>query len=121
MRFKRLVLFVLFVAALSVGCTKSETGGNDERPSLIRTSYSVGEVTLEWDYTTTEEYDGFFVHRSEADVLNFVLVTESSITENTYIDTDITLGQTYYYKVSVVSDNVEIATSAIMGVFAANS
>lgn len=121
MRFKATLLGVLLAAVLAVGCTTSDSGGNDERPSLVRSSYSLGEVTLAWDYTTTEDYDGFYVHRSQGDVLNFTLLTESSITENTYTDTSISIGQTYYYKVSVVSDNVEIATSAIMGVVAASS
>lgn len=120
-RFKSYLLAVLLTAVFAVGCTTSETGSNDDRPSLIRSSYSLGEVTLGWDYTTTEDYDGFYVHRSEGDVLSFALITESSITENTYVDTDITIGNTYYYKVSVVSDNVEISTSAIMGVVAASS
>jgi fibronectin type 3 domain-containing protein len=107
------------LGVLAIGCTTRKTGDNDDRPSLIRASYSSGKIALAWDYTTTEEYDGFYVHRSVGDALSFTLLTESVITATTYTDSAISIGNTYYYKVSVVSDNVEISTSTVMGVLAA--
>lgn len=120
MQFKSTVVACLLGAVLAVGCTTHDTADNDKRPSLVRSSYSSGTITLAWDYTTTEAYDGFYIHRSVDNVLNFTLLTESVITENTYTDTAISVGSTYYYKVSVVSDNAEIATSPIMGVLASS-
>ena len=104
---------------IGLGCTKRVSDGNDEAPTSLRIAYSAGAVHLAWDFTTTESYDGFNVHRSASNVLNFEQVNDDSFTDKEYTDTTISIGTTYYYKVSIVSDNVDIATSSIIGIIAA--
>jgi fibronectin type 3 domain-containing protein len=76
---------------------------------LSVSSATSDSITLSWDVAA--EATGYFVYRSISSNGNYAKITTSAVTANSYTNTGLSAGTTYYYKVSTVNNNRESDTS----------
>lgn len=80
------------------------TGGD---PFELTASLANGGVTLDWAQVTIETITGYKIHRSIDDSLDFHPLAETDETSLTWLDTAVTNGHSYRYKVSALSEDGE--------------
>lgn len=74
-----------------------------------------GQVVLEWETASESDMLGFYITRNNQQNGNYVRVSDFIFTLGTpvsglvyqYVDTNVTNGQTYYYKLEAVDNNYE--------------
>jgi fibronectin type 3 domain-containing protein len=71
-------------------------------------SLANGSISLAWDRVGTET--GYVIYRSESQTGTYTAAGRVDVTS--YIDTGVVLGNTYYYRVSAVKNNVESEKSS---------
>lgn len=69
------------------------------------------QVTLTWVPSTNSGVTGYNVYRSQTNGSGYVKLTGTPVSGLTYVDANVTGGQTYYYEVTVVSGAAESAPS----------
>lgn len=91
-----------------------------ETPSNVQTNYDSNnvEVTISWD-TNSTNISHYNVYRADSSGGNFTEVSGSDVTNTYFIDSSVSAGTSYFYKVSAVrndttetelSDEVEVST-----------
>lgn len=95
-------------------------------PTNIVATSSLNQINLSWTTRTESTVKGYNIYRSTSQTGTYSKLNSSLITSSPYSDTSVSLGQTYFYKISSVNiDNpegslsspVSIPTSRIMKSF----
>jgi hypothetical protein len=70
-------------------------------------SLANGHISLAWDKVGTET--GYVIYRSESETGTYASAGKTDVTS--YIDTAVVVGNTYYYRISAVKNNIESGQS----------
>jgi len=70
-----------------------------------------GEVKLQWKSLTKTKLNGYRIYRGSSSDVEFIIGASNS-NQPSFIDTDVEIGETYYYKISAVNDLGEGYTSS---------
>jgi hypothetical protein len=118
MTFRSFLLVALSIAILGLGCTKSSSTGSSTKPTWIRINYNGSSVLFEWDYSDLDDFDGFSIYRSQTVATDLINITSELVPTSTftYEDETVTENNLYFYRVVVVNDGDEVATSNSIGV-----
>jgi hypothetical protein len=87
---------------------------NNQTPLSLELTPGNVRITLNWNFTRPiTDYQGFRLYRAVGTPENFSLFAQLPSTQFAFADTTINPGQWYYYKVSVVGDDLESSPSNI--------
>ncbi len=89
----------------SNGGGDGEGGVTDTTPpsaptNLIATAASSIQIDLSWTATTESDLAGYNIYQSTTSGSGFSKINTSLVTGESYVDTDLTSGTTYYYKIT---------------------
>lgn len=79
--------------------------GPPERPAGVSATSLSGGVSLSWDASTNPGTVGYHVYRSDASLGTETTLTTVPTAFTTFIDTGLTNGRTYWYRVAAVDDS----------------
>ena len=112
---KAVIGTTLAIVLLILGATRTATFDKRALAAVTLVSFTAtggdGQVLLEWETATEIENVGFFVHRSTAEVGEYVRISPFIPSEAggiigaeySYLDQDVQNGTTYYYKLESVA------------------
>lgn len=100
------IVLVLSIAFLALGCHGDKvTNVANNPPHVVDGVYSVtgdGEVTIYWRANQESDIDYYKVYRNSAPTGTFTLVGSAASPQTSFVDDQVTNGNTYFYAVSAV-------------------
>jgi DNA-binding beta-propeller fold protein YncE len=112
---RRPALFLIFILLpiLFTQCLERERDNpfdpiNNQTPLSLQLKPGNLRISLNWNFTRPiTDYQGFRLYRAVGTTENFTLFSQLPGNQFAFVDTSISAGQWYYYKVSVLGDDVE--------------
>ena len=116
------VVFILVFGVIALGqggfCNEDTITGSSgvvpNPPSNLRGSINNDNISFNWDDNSNID-DGFIIERS-TDGENFVEIGRANRDSNGYADTNISNGNTYYYRVRAYNEAGVSAPSGVLTV-----
>ena len=86
-----------------------------EMPENFTATFDSSSITLSWDDSSADDLAGYQIYRSSSEDGTYTRQNINTLTESSYIDTDVERTGTYYYKVLAqdTDANFSVTTSAL--------
>lgn len=75
------------------------------RPQNVSAIAIYDTVTLTWNFSVDSSIIGYNLYRSDSTNDNYIMLNDTLLTENMFIDTSVVFETTYYYTVTAVDSN----------------